>query len=262
MTPDAPTYRRIAADLRERIRSGDLKPGDKIPTQAELAERYQVARMTVRQALTELTNDGLIFAQQGRGTIVRERRPVVYRPGAEYFPRITRRLDRFMATLQKEGRQTAQTIEIAVEPADEFVAYRWQIEPGEPVAVRKRVRYVDGEPFNINDTYYRLDLAADTAIMNPADIPTGSNNVLDAKGYAETRAIDEIYVRMPLPDEIRRLNLQPGTPVAAHVVTGYTAKDEPCRVDVFVLPGDRHVIITERIRPTSADDTSFIEDEE
>ena len=261
MSPDAPAYRKIADALRTKIRTGELAPGALLPTQAELAERYAVARMTVRQALTELSNEGLIFAQQGRGTIVRERRPVVYRPGAEYFPRITRRLDRFMAKLQKEGRESAQSIDVAVEAADAFVAQRWQIEPGEPVAVRRRVRYVDGEPFNINDTYYRYDLARATAIMNPADIPSGSNNVLDAKGYAEVRAIDEIYVRMPLQEEIRRLHLQPGTPVAVHVVTGYTASEEPCRVDVFVLPGDRHVILSERIRPDTADDTSQIEDD-
>jgi GntR family transcriptional regulator len=96
--------------------------------------------------------------------------------------------------------------------------------------------------------------------MSPADIPSGSNNVLDAKGYAEVRAVDEIYVRMPSQEEIRRLKLQPGTPVAVHVVTGYTAEDAPCRVDVFVLPGDRHIIVSERTRPTTADDTSQIED--
>jgi DNA-binding GntR family transcriptional regulator len=261
MSADAPAYRRIADDLRQRIRSGDLAPGDLLPTQVDLAEQYGVARMTARQALAELANEGLIFAQQGKGTIVRERRPVVYRPQAEYFPRTTRQLDRFLATLQRQGRQSSQSIEVAVESADPFVAQRWEIEPGQSVAVRKRVRYVDDEPFNINDTYYRYDLAADTAIMNPADIPSGSNNVLDAKGYAEVRAVDEIYVRMPSQEEVRRLHLQPGTPVAVHVVTGYTANDEPCRVDVFVLPGDRHVIVYERIRPTTADDTSYIEDE-
>ena len=260
MSPEQPAYRKIADDLRARIKSGELPPGALLPTQVELSEQYGVARMTTRQALAELANEGLVLSQQGKGVTVRTRRPVVYRPQAEYDPRTSRRLDRFMATIQREGRTSAQTIEVAVMSADPFVAERLGIQPQEPVAVRKRVRFVDDEPFNINDTYYRYDLAKDTAIMNPADIPGGSNNVLDAKGYAEVRAMDEFYIRMPEPEEIRRLQLRPGTPVAAHIVTGYTATNESCRCDVFILPGDRHVIIYERIRPDTADDTSQIVD--
>jgi GntR family transcriptional regulator len=71
--------------------------------------------------------------------------------------------------------------------------------------------------------------------------------VLADHGYPEQRAIDEIYIRMPNPEEIHRLQLASGTPVAVHLVTGYTAEDRPVRCDVFVLPGDRHVIVYERV---------------
>jgi hypothetical protein len=59
----------------------------------------------------------------------------------------------------------------------------------------------------------RIDVARDIEIMNPADIPGGSNNVLRRKGYAEARAIDELFVRLPEQEEVRRLRLRPGTPV-------------------------------------------------
>lgn len=254
-------YRQIADDLRAQITSGELPPGSLLPTQVVLAERYGVARMTVRQAIAQLANEGLVISQQGKGVIVREHAPVVYRPQAEYEPRISGRLDRFMAAMHKEGRPSSQIIDVAVVNADLFIAQRLGIEIGEPVVVRRRVRHVDGQPWNVNDTYYRYDLAIDTEIMNPADIPGGSNNVLDAKGYQEARAIDEFFIRMPTQEEIRRLKLRPGTPVAAHVVTGYTADDDVARVDVFILPGDRHVILYERIRPHSADDMSKIDDD-
>ncbi|MGH8951611.1 MAG: hypothetical protein ACRDX9_09315 [Acidimicrobiia bacterium] len=65
------------------------------------------------------------------------------------------------------------------------------------------------------------------------------------------RALDEVYVRMPTPDEVHRLKLGPGTPAAMHVITGITAQSKPVRVVVNVLPGDRHVLAWERQRPAT-----------
>jgi GntR family transcriptional regulator len=114
--------------------------------------------------------------------------------------------------------------------------------------VRRRVRSLDGEPFNINDTYYPYEQALHTEVMDPADIPAGSNHAfMERRGYREARNIDEIYVLMPTPEEVARLQLPSGTPVACHYLTAYTADDVPLFVDVFVLPGDRHVIVYERV---------------
>jgi GntR family transcriptional regulator len=63
-------YLRVAADLRERIRSGRLGPGENVGTNKELADRYRVAAMTVRSALDVLRGEGLIVSQRGRGTFV------------------------------------------------------------------------------------------------------------------------------------------------------------------------------------------------
>jgi len=260
MSAEMATYRKIAADLRARIESGELAPGAQVPTQQQLSETYGVARMTARQALAELVNEGLVRSQQGKGAVVRGRRHMVYRPQAEFQPRLSREMDRFMTALIQEGREPSQSIDVAIETANVLVAARLGIEPGSRVVVRKRVRFIDGEPFNINDTYYSYDLAHDTEIMDPSDIPRGSNNVLADKGYREVRAIDEFYIRMPEQEEIRRLGLAPGTPVACHYVTGYTADDKPARCDVFVLPGDRHVILYERTHPEDADAMSQVDD--
>lgn len=65
-------YRRIAADLRERIESGELRPGELVPSEAALVAQYGVARGTARQALVELQGAGLIDAVHGKGRFVRE----------------------------------------------------------------------------------------------------------------------------------------------------------------------------------------------
>jgi GntR family transcriptional regulator len=259
MSADQATYRRIADDLRTQIRDGQYAPGDLLPTQQELSDRYGVARMTTRQALAELVSEGLVRSHQGKGMVVRGRQHMVYRPQREYEPRTSAEMDRFMSTLYQEGRNPSQTIDVAIVPAPALVADRLGIEHNDRVVVRRRVRSIDGEPFNINDTYYLYDLAINTEIMNPEDIPRGSNNVLIDSGFREVRAVDEFYVRMPDPEEVRRLSLEPGTPVVCHYATGYTENNKPTRCDVFVLPGDRHVILYERIHPE--DDPSSDPDE-
>ena len=68
-----PWYRRIAADLRLRVESGELGPGDALPSEAELSERYGVSRGTARHALAELEGAGLVEAVHGKGRYVRNR---------------------------------------------------------------------------------------------------------------------------------------------------------------------------------------------
>mgnify|MGYP006279701017 CR=1 FL=1 len=69
----APKYMRVAASIRSRISEGALSPGDALPTEDELAEQHGVSRMTVRRAVEDLIEEGLVLRQQGRGTFVCER---------------------------------------------------------------------------------------------------------------------------------------------------------------------------------------------
>jgi len=69
-------YQQIADTLRAEIRSGNLRPGDRLPTVVALGDRFGVAKMTAEKALKELREEGLIVSWQGRGTFVRE-------PGAD-----------------------------------------------------------------------------------------------------------------------------------------------------------------------------------
>ncbi len=62
--------RRIANDLAARVESGALKPGDRLPSEAELVAAYKVARMTARAAILELRNAGLVTVEHGRGVFV------------------------------------------------------------------------------------------------------------------------------------------------------------------------------------------------
>lgn len=80
-----PPYVQVANALRAAILTKVFKAGDKLPSRAELAKKYEVAPMTVQNALRELRDEGLIVSRQGSGVFVRERteRPVGLRPHIE-----------------------------------------------------------------------------------------------------------------------------------------------------------------------------------
>jgi len=69
-----PTYLKLKEMLQQRIESGSLVPGDKLPSERELADQNGLSRMTVRQALTELVTAGALYREQGRGTFVSARK--------------------------------------------------------------------------------------------------------------------------------------------------------------------------------------------
>ncbi len=69
-----PLYYQLKEVLRQQIRAGHLAPHTAIPSEPELVARYHVSRATVRQALTELVNEGLLYRQHGKGTFVCEPR--------------------------------------------------------------------------------------------------------------------------------------------------------------------------------------------
>lgn len=69
-----PIYYQLAEHIKQLIEKGDLSPGDSLPAEREYAEQYQISRMTVRQAFTQLVNAGYLSRRQGKGTFVAERK--------------------------------------------------------------------------------------------------------------------------------------------------------------------------------------------
>lgn len=242
-----PAYKRIAEDLRKRIVSGELPPGATLPTQQDLSARYDVARMTARQAIAALENEGLVVSQQGKGAVVRGRQSMIYRPQSESSPQPpSPEMDRYFQQITSEGRVPSQKIEVALIEAPPDIARRLEVEAGTIVVARKRIRYINGEPVNTNDSHFPLDIVGGSAAMSPADVPQGTNQLLADLGYPQVRTLDEIYTRMPTPEEAQRLSLGAGTPISLLLVTGYTQEGRPVRCTSNVLPGDRHVIVYER----------------
>lgn len=238
---------RIADDLRQKVLSGELTPGDRLPTLALLMETYNVASMTAREAIGILKNEGLVVSRGQRGTFVRDLQRMTYRPQSDLVRRPDDvAQDLFLTEQKHDGRHPTQKIEVAIVRPPAEVAERLPVREGELVVVRRRIRYLEGEPFLTNDSYFRHSMVEGTEIMSPDDIARGANKVLAEQGYVQDYARDEITVRMPTREEQQRLALMPGVPVAHQVTTGYDKQGSALRVAITVLPGDRHVIVLER----------------
>ncbi|MDX1417311.1 MAG: GntR family transcriptional regulator [Candidatus Promineifilaceae bacterium] len=140
----SPLYEQIYLLLRNKISDGQLRPGDLLPSEPELVERYQVSRATIRQALEELANDGLIQRKQGRGTFVAP-------------PKVEQGLLRivsFTEDMQHRGLKPGTKL-IAAEliPATELLARHLEVPIHEPLARIERLRLADGEPMSLEMSY-------------------------------------------------------------------------------------------------------------
>jgi GntR family transcriptional regulator len=241
-----PLYRRIAAELRDAIARGELPPGSQLPTEQELGDRYQVSRNTVRLALGLLANEGIISTTPGRGTFVRERAMLTYHAArAEAADRPDDwHTDAYYEEVRQQGRQPSQTFDLRIEPASLAVAERLQVQEGDAVVVRRMLRYVDGEPWSIQDSSYPMDIAQQCGLLVPHDLPRGTVRAMADHGHLEIGYRDELTTRMPTPEEARTLDLATGVPVLAYVRTCYT-KQRPVRLTETVFAGDRNRLVYE-----------------
>lgn len=239
-------FRRIAMDLRDAIASGEYRPGHQLPSGSALVDRYGVSRQTVQNAIDLLRAEGLVVGRQGAGWFVSE-------PRMKYFASLTgsrtrrleadRRRDTFAQQVEAQGKSARQVSTVETASADAEVAAHLGVDPDQPVAVRRRVMYADDEPLQLGDSYYPLDIVGDSAIMDPADIVEGTDQVLEDLGHTPTRYEDEITCRMPTAAEAAALQLASGTPVNRLLRTTFDQNDRVVEVYVVILPGDRHVLL-------------------
>jgi GntR family transcriptional regulator len=241
---DAPSpYRQIAAHLREAIRRGELSPGDKLPSETELIDHYRVARMTVRQAVAELRGEGLVVPEHGRGVFVRSR-PPVSRLASDRFARRHRDAGKaaFLAEAEGLGRPAVDEIEVAEAPPPERVRELLDLRPRAYVVTRSRRYLLDGQPVELAVSYVPADIARGTKI---ADIDTGPGGVyarLEEMGHRLRDFVEEVSVRMPTPDERRRLRLGAGVPVMIVLRTAYDVDGRPVEVTDTIKAGPSYVL--------------------
>lgn len=144
-----PIYHQLEENIKSIIESGDLKAGDIIPSEREYAEKYQISRMTVRQAISNLVNERLLYRVKGRGTFVTDQK----------FEQDLQGLTSFTEDMKARGMKTSnQLLNFEIIPANKSLAKELGIKEHGPVYEIKRVRLADNIPMALERTYISANL--------------------------------------------------------------------------------------------------------
>jgi GntR family transcriptional regulator len=229
-----PRYYQLKEIIREKVRHGDWPPGVPIPSERELGEQYGISRMTARQSITELVNEGLLYREQGKGTFVG--RPKI----AQQLLRLTGFTEDMQARQQRPG---AKVLSAAMVPADGATAERLRVKPGQPVFRLHRLRLADAEP-----------LALETSIISfigcerllDEDLERDSlYHLLEVKHDLPPLAAEqEMEAGLARAEEAAVLRVEVGSPILLTRRLTATRRGQPIEYAESIYRGDKYTFYT------------------
>jgi GntR family transcriptional regulator len=195
-----PRHRRIEQVLRERI--SRLKPGDRLPSDTELVAEFEVSRMTARNAMQRLAEEGLVARLPGRGSYVAE-------------PPSHRRADRLMTFSREMARRgrtpSSRLLARAIRPSTRPEAVALDVAPGTPIVEVRRIRLADGEPIAVEMAI--LDRGCARTVM-AADLEHGSlHSAITAAGLTLRRGSGTVVAAAATAEDARLLDVRRGGPL-------------------------------------------------
>lgn len=188
----------LAQQLRSRILAGEWRPGDRIPSEPELARREAVSRSSMRAAITMLEEDGVVSRKHGSGTFVTYRPALPHDLGRNFG----------VSSLIRSTGMTPGTVEASAGavPAPAHVAEALGVPEGEPVSTLRRVRTAGGRRVVDVTDWCRTDHLA------PDELPEGSiYAALAERGLAVDHGVADLTPGNADGDLARRLDVPRGT---------------------------------------------------
>jgi GntR family transcriptional regulator len=232
-----PHYLRIYRDVKRNIADGAIAPGERLPTQRDLAASHGVTVMTVRQALQLLEQEELVVSRHGLGTFVAPQR-IRYEIGN------LRSLAQDVAA-QGLDLQTSVLRRGLVEPHPR-VAELLRVEPGEPVLSIERLRLIGERPVVYQQSYLPAWLAER---LEGADLGAISlyDHIQSELGIELSRAQEKIHAVALAAPEALLLDEQRGAAALLSERVTYATPGDPIIFDRAFMPGDRVSVATERL---------------
>jgi GntR family transcriptional regulator len=233
-----PAYQQVADQLRQEILSGTLKPGDKLPSAADLTRRFQISRQVADNALQVLRNEGLIYGHQGKGTFVRPRQKLRRRSQVWYTQRGTG--SPTARGIEEQGGVPSWDHDSEQTQASAEVAARLGVEVGAGVMQTSYVFRADGVPIQLATSWEPIEATGGTAIEWPEESPAlGVIDRFAVIGVVIDRVDEHVSARMPLPNERDVLLISAGVPVMV-IERTYAAAGRPVETADIIVPADRY----------------------
>jgi GntR family transcriptional regulator len=252
LTPDSQSSTKLPRRLSGRSPKGEqlreilegliagLEPGAPLPSERALAERYGVARMTVRTELDRLVSEGLAYRVQGRGTFVGEARVAQ-----------SMEFSSFTEDMRARGMTPgSRVLDQDVVPASELVAARLGLVPGAAVVRVHRVRTADDEPMAVEQAF--LPSARFTGLESE-DLAGGSLfELLEARWGVELPFAEQRVVALRIADEqAQLLGVDPGQPGFMFRTVAHEPAGQPVFYAWSLYRGDRYEIQLRQRRAAS-----------
>lgn len=217
-----PLYYQLKQLIKEKIETGELKPGDLLPSERELKDKYEISRPTIRQALKELVHEGLLKREKGRGTFVAK-------PKINYG--FIQKFTTFYDDMEKQGIHTeTKILQMKLKKASKLIARKLDIDIGEKIIFLYRVRYIDKEPIVSVMNYIPYKLCPK---LIEEDLENKSLYKTMSEKYGITPYKADITLEPVLAEEhdVELLNVQKGSPI--HHMENITYDQNDNIIDYF-----------------------------
>ena len=224
-----PLYYQLETILRKKITAGDYSPEIPLPSEDALAEAYEVSRITVRQALSSLEQDGLVIRQRGKGTFVSKKADTLE------LPRFTGSIEDLIIM----GKRTkTKVLESAwIDPPD-IIRRRLKLKGGKVLRIEK-IRFIEGDPFSHVFNYLPPELGN--------RLPTGllkSKPMLmileDELGVSANEAEQSVEATIADAADASLLDIRVGDPLLKAERTVYDVKGNPVEYVSVVYRADKY----------------------
>ena len=233
-----PLYHQVKTLILREIEAGRWRPEDRLPSEDEIADRFGVSKITVRQAMRELAQLGYVRREQGRGTFV-QRPPLIEGP---------RRLTSFSEEMRRQGVQaSSEVLEQGTIAASADVASILGIHEDEPVFRLRRLRLADGDPMGVQTTYIPAPLVPgiegfDFAKASLYDLLRDHYNMVPASAH-ETHFAFGVG-----GEDAALLRIAEGSPVMGAELVARLADGRALEYVRSVMRADRYKIVLDLIR--------------
>ena len=236
-----PRYYQLKEIIREKVVDGQWQPGSQIPSERELCEQYGISRMTARQSITELVNEGYLYRQQGTGTFVAQ-------------PKITQQLIQltgFTEDMQaRERRPTTRVLTTEMWPSDQNVAVKLRVKAGQRLFRVQRLRLADGAPLALETSL--INFMGCEKLMDEDLEKFSLYNLLETKyGVPPLEAEQELEAGLAQAEDAAVLKIAAGGPVLYIRRTTYTERSQPLEYVQSVYRGDKYRFYTRLSRERS-----------
>lgn len=230
-----PLYIQIVENLTERIKSGALVPGHRLPPERELSEMLKVNRMTLRQALNSLEAHGLLVRRQGDGTYVADSK--IERQAGKLVP--------FTQGMQRRGyKPGAKVITLEQQPADAAIAKELHLRTSEPVYHIHRLRLINQEPVMLES--FTLPVSRFPGLERHNLANRSAYEVMETEyGVTISRARQSLEPTIATEYEAEQLHIKPGAPLMLETRLAFDQHDQPVEYGRDLYRGDRFRFITE-----------------